>query len=437
MIWTVIEYIATFIECFIGADFAVRFLKGKNRKCTIICFFLILLSDIVITTLLNSFILFEGALGFIRIIINFIIILFLMKDTLFEKIITSILIDASMLIISLVSLNTLSAAFNISITELASENGFVRLINLFATKFVFFIFTRIMIQIKRKNTYSLSFMEWFTLSIVFIIAVFVEMLIFNVTLQYDISTNNPSFIAVGIGLVLINVFVYALMVNISRKNAERTELLIDKMQLEMYRNQLTDAEKQYNEMRNIRHDMKNHLQCISELIKKNEIVKAQEYLTNILENRLTSICQYVNTGNRVVDVIANTKLSICQNENIKTIVDISGFDLNIDDVDICIVLGNLFDNAIEYSRKLDVDKMICLEMSQKKSYVNIIVKNIIESSVLQNNPKLITNKSKRELHGIGLKSVKDVIEKYGGMMDLYEQNNFFITDVWLPSEKIS
>lgn len=437
MIWNVIEYCATFIECFIGADFAVRFLKGKNRKCTILCFFLILLSDIVITTLLNSFILFEGALGFIRIIVNFIIILFLMKDTLFEKIITPLLIDASMLIISLVSLNTLSAAFNISITELASENGFVRLINLFATKFVFFIFTRIMIQIKRKDTYSLSFMEWFTLSIVFIIAVFVEMLIFNVTLQYDISTNNPTFIVVGIGLVLINVFVYALMVNISRKNAERTELLIDKMQLEMYRNQFTDAEKQYNEMRNIRHDMINHLQCILELIKKNEIDKAQEYLKKMLENRLTSICQYVNTGNRVVDVIANTKLSICQNENIKTIVDISGFDLNIDDVDICIVLGNLLDNAIEYLRKHNVEKMICLEISQKKSYVNIIVKNLIESSVLQSNPKLVTNKSKRELHGIGLKSVKDVIGRYGGMMDLYEQDNFFIVDVWLPSEIIS
>lgn len=226
MIWNIIEYAATFIECFIGADFVVRFLKGKNSRCTILCFLLILLSDIFITTLLNSFVLFEGALGFIRIIINFIIIFFLTKDTLFEKIITPVLIDTSMLIISLISLNTLSAVFNISINELAAENGFVRLINLFATKFIFFIFTRIMIQIKRKDTYFLSLIEWLTLSIIFIIAVIVEMFIFSVTLKYDISTNNPSFIAVGIGLALINVFVYALMVSISQKNAERTELLI-------------------------------------------------------------------------------------------------------------------------------------------------------------------------------------------------------------------
>lgn len=435
MIWNIIECIATFIECFIGADFVIRFLRGKNRRCTILCFFLILLSDIFITTLLNSFILFEGFLGFIRIVINFIIIFILMKDTLFEKIITSILIDTSMLIISLISLNTLSAIFNISTTELATENGFVRLINLFATKFIFFIFTRIMIQIKRKDTYSLSFIEWITLSVIFIIAVFVEMLILSVTLQYDISTNNPSFIAVGIGLVLINVFAYALMVNISRKNAERTELLIDKMQLEMYRNQLADAKKQYNDMRNIRHDMKNHLQCISELLKKNEVEKTQEYLEDMLENKLKSVFYYVNTGNRVIDVIANTKLSLCQNENIKTTVDVNNFYLNIDDVDICIILGNLFDNAIEASKKLDSEKLITFEISQKKSYVNIIIKNLINNSVLQNNPKLIT--SKAGMHGIGLKSVKQVVEKYGGMMEIYEQDDFFIADVWLPSKKIT
>lgn len=435
MIWNIIEYAATFIECFIGADFVIHFLKGKNSRCTILCFLLILLSDIFITTFLNSFVLFEGALGFIRIIINFIIIFFLTKDTLFEKIITSVLIDTSMLIISLISLNTLSAVFNISINELATENGFVRLINLFATKFIFFIFTRIMIQIKRKDTYSLSLIEWLTLSIIFIIAILVEMLIFSVTLKYDISTNNPSFIAVGIGLALINVFVYDLMVSISQKNAERTGLLIDKMQLEIYRSQLADAEKQYNDIRNIRHDMKNHLQCMSELLKKNEIEKTQKYLEDMLENKLKSAFQYVNTGNRVVDVIANTKLSMCQNENIKTLLDINDFDLNVDDVDICIVLGNLFDNAIEASKKLDSEKLIMFEISQKKSYANIIIKNLINDSVLQNNPKLITNKA--GIHGIGLKSVKQVVEKYGGMMELYEQDDFFIADVWLPSKRIT
>lgn len=143
----------------------------------------------------------------------------------------------------------------------------------------------------------------------------------------------------------------------------------------------------------------------------------------------------MNTGNRVVDVVANTKLSMCQNENIKTVLDINDFDLNIDDVDICIVLGNLFDNAIEASKKLDSEKLIMFEISQKKSYANIIIKNLINDSVLQNNPKLITNKA--GIHGIGLKSEKQVVEKYGGMMELYEQDDFFIADVWLPSKRIT
>lgn len=66
-----------------------------------------------------------------------------------------------------------------------------------------------------------------------------------------------------------------------------------------------------------------------------------------------------------------------------------------------------------------------------------MIKNSVEKSVLENNPGLLTSKSKGVMHGIGLKSVKETISKHEGMIDFYEKENLFIADVWLPGHRLS
>lgn len=436
MIWNIIEYTATLIECLISADFISRFLNYKNKKYGLTGFASIVIFDFFITNLLNQYILFEGTLGFVRIIGNIIIALFFMESSVFEKIVVCTLSDIALLIISFLSLNILSGIFGFTVPELIEMNGLIRIINLFVTKFVFFMFTRIMIAIKKKDAYTLYLTEWIILIIIFFITVFAEMKIFDIAVEFKLSASDPSILSVGSGLFLIDILVYILMSRISRKNMERTRLLIDKMQLDVYKDRLAETQKQYNEIKAIRHDMKNHLQCILSLMKKNEHDKSQEYVEDMLENKLDFVYQYIDTNNNIINVISNAKLSLCRNEKIKTVVNISSFRLEMDDSDICIILGNIFDNAIEACKKIDEDKMIYFEISQKKGYVNFIIKNSIKKSVLKSNPHLKTNKLNAIWHGIGLKSVKETVSRYGGMIDFYENNNLFVTDIWIPSEKI-
>ena len=208
------------------------------------------------------------------------------------------------------------------------------------------------------------------------------------------------------------------------------------MQLDVYKDRLTETQKQYNEIKSIRHDMKNHLQCILSLIKKTKYDESQEYVEDMLENKLDFVYQFIDTNNNIINVISNAKLTLCRNEKIKTVINISSFRLEMDDSDICVILGNLFDNAIEACKKIDEDKMIYFEISQKKGYVNFIIKNSIKKSVLKSNPNLKTNKSNAVWHGIGLKSAKETVSRYGGMIGFYENNDLFAVDVWIPSEKI-
>ena len=407
MIWNIFEYAATFVEYMIYADFMLKFLKPKKKQMALLCYLLILGINTALTLTFNHFISYEGILGGLRIIINFLIALFLLKGSLFEKIL------------------------NETVVEMIQNRGLIRIIILFISKALLFVVTRAMLKLKGVNRYSFSFTECTAISIIFVITMLIGLGIFQMDINVGISSETPMTIWIGIGLVAINVLTYILMKRISEKNIEKTELIIDKMQNELYRTQFEESEKKYDEMNKIHHDMKNHLQCISSLLDDKEYEKAESYVADIIKNKLDFEFKQINTGNRVVDAISNAKLTQCKNENILTTVNAGSIETSIDDVDMCSLLGNIFDNAIEACRKVEKNKKVHFEINQKKGYINIIMKNSIQNSVIENNPKLQTTKKHKDIHGYGIKSVKGIVEKYNGMMELFEQDGFFIADIWI------
>lgn len=425
------EYSATIVEYLIYADFMVRFLSPKSNRNKYLFFTSILVCNTIITLVFNHFMIYEGALGIIRITCNFLLAFIFSKSNLFDKIFVSVITDTAVLIINYSIINIVSAVLDVKHYDLITQAGMLRFSMIFISKFLFFIFSRFMLRLKRKEKYLFNLTEWLTISIVFLMTVFVEMEVFNVIVDSGKPTDIKSALLISVSLLGINILVYILMIQISRKNAERLENAIDKMQLELYKSQINESEKQNDNLRKIRHDMKNHLQCILNLIDENDYAKAKEYIQEISENKLNFGLLIINTGNRGIDVISNVKLMECKNKNIKVTSNISKINVVTDDVDMCIILGNLFDNAIEACEKISEQSEIHFEITQKKSYINILMKNSIHQSVLENNPQLSTTKNKKLEHGIGLKSVKDVVKKYEGMIDFYEKEGYFTVDIWL------
>lgn len=435
MVWNLIEYATTFIESWIYANFMIRFLQVKNRKHMFLTYFMIVLTNFIITTSLNNLMLYEGLLGFIRILFNFVYAILLFKGNIFEKLFSSFITDTSILLINYLTLNVLCILFSMDMTGLVTDRGIFRITYIFITKFLFFLFTRILIKIKQHEHYTFSKIEWITLSAVFIITMSVEIEIFQLALMYDMSSQNPTAICAGVGLIAVNILVYIIMRQISKKNEENIALLMDKMQLEVYKSHLTDSEKQHEEIQQIRHDMKNHLQYISGLIQEQATDEAQNYIEDMLKNKLNFGYAHIKTGCKVVDIIANSKLSECSAKSIRIVTSTSHFELDMEDIDVCVVLGNLFDNAMEACCKVANERFLYFEMVQNKGYVHLVIKNSIEAPVLETNPELVTTKRDKKTHGIGLKSVKSVVKKYDGMMSFYEEHDMFVIDVWLPARK--
>lgn len=103
----------------------------------------------------------------------------------------------------------------------------------------------------------------------------------------------------------------------------------------------------------------------------------------------------------------------------------------MEDDDMVSLLGNVIDNAIEACEHVKGKKRIQFEVKREQAYLIFIVKNSIENSVLKDNPKLKTTKNDKGIHGLGIKSIKKIVEKYDGFVNNDEKDNEFICKIMI------
>lgn len=204
-----------------------------------------------------------------------------------------------------------------------------------------------------------------------------------------------------------------------------------------YQNKILD--KQVEEVQNIfltmrswRHDYHNHLQKLKAHIMMEQIKEANQYL-NELEIDLDNVNQLVETGNINLDAILNSKLSLAMKNN----VDINykakvPKKLTITDIDLCVLIGNLIDNAVEAC-----DKIKNRDMKFVRVYIGIFKKQLYIS--ITNSTSEVIRKlddeyisSKRGNHGHGLKRINNIVSKYEGYINRQNEPAVFVTEVLLP-----
>lgn len=182
--------------------------------------------------------------------------------------------------------------------------------------------------------------------------------------------------------------------------------------------------------RSLKHDMKNHSLVILSYLEEGKVEEAKLYTGRILDN-LNKMYTYINVGNSLMNYILNNKLSRAKELGIEIKAEIENLAFEyMESIDFSSLLNNLLDNAIEAAEKSKEKKIEVLIINQK-GFDSIMVKNSIDISVLENNPDFRSAKI-GDSHGFGMKQIRKVIEKYGGMTDIYEENHFFIINVVYP-----
>lgn len=203
-------------------------------------------------------------------------------------------------------------------------------------------------------------------------------------------------------------------------------------QNKMMKQQVDEVQNIYLTMRGWRHDYHNHLQALKSYLALGEKDEMESYL-NDLETELDSIDTQYHTGNINVDAVLNSKLSIAGKESISIECDASvPPTLHVSELDLCVILGNLLDNAVESCRKIEDEnqRFIRIYIGVLKQQLYISVTNATNESVKKRTDAYFT--SKRGEHGFGLKRVDNCVKKYDGYLNRQNEPGVFATEILLP-----
>ena len=188
----------------------------------------------------------------------------------------------------------------------------------------------------------------------------------------------------------------------------------------------------YQKMRGWRHDYHNHIQTMKAHLALNQLDELIDYL-DMLDIDLQTVDTVLKTGNIKLDAILNSKLSLITSKKIhvNTKAQVPA-KLTVNEIDLCVIIGNLLDNALESCEKIpDISKrFIRIYIGALKQQLYISVTNSAGGKVKKVGKSYLTTKSGS--YGFGLVRVDKIVEKYGGYVNRQNEESVFATEIMLP-----
>ena len=203
-------------------------------------------------------------------------------------------------------------------------------------------------------------------------------------------------------------------------------------QRELIETHYREVENMYRQIRGWRHDYRNHIQMMKVLAANGDMDALKVYLDE-LDTDLNTVDTVVKTGNPMADAILNSKISLARSRNIPTQVDAHiPVKLKMSELDLCCIIGNLFDNAMEASMALPEEKrMIRVYMDMKGTQLYISFTNFTAAKKLSKVGKGFKT-SKGEGHGFGLVRIDDIVSRYDGYLSRNSEDGAFTTEILIP-----
>ncbi|MBQ9458656.1 MAG: GHKL domain-containing protein [Oscillospiraceae bacterium] len=205
-------------------------------------------------------------------------------------------------------------------------------------------------------------------------------------------------------------------------------------QRELIETHFAEVDNMYRQMRGWRHDYRNHIQTLKAYAARGDLDAIRNYLDE-LDADLAAVDMVVKTGNAMADAILNSKISLAHAKDIPVRADAHiPLKLTTPDIDLCVIIGNLFDNAIEASLKLPPsERMIRVYMGMKNTQLYISFTNLASGGRMEKTGRVFRS-TKGEGHGLGLVRVDAVVDRLGGYLSRNSESGAFTTEILLPQQ---
>lgn len=290
---------------------------------------------------------------------------------------------------------------------------------------IMFVVIPIVHLIAKRRSFKVRHRSYFLFLIVTAITVYQ----INVISIY--SEKNIFYIFSVIGSLFLNVFIVYVFDNI----VEKAHLAHENEQLQRQMDyQDANYEKTVHSFKSIKsiiHDIHQQFLYIEECVKRNELAAATEHM-HVTLNTIEHAYQRVNSGNLVIDALVTNTLTVGQANGIRidTRIQLHSQHIGVERYDLCVVLGNILDNAVEASKKVRVaeDRYIVVSIHSTASALVIQIMN----HTAQPATDLKSDKTDSEFHGFGLTNISRICSKYGGHMTIEQEQGSFNNMVVLP-----
>ncbi|MBR5497219.1 MAG: GHKL domain-containing protein [Clostridia bacterium] len=432
------ELFATFIESVIvisvASCMAQKRYTGKKHILLVLLFSVI---ETVIITLLNSWQFFSFVTIGFGLVSIFIILNFISKGNILLKITSSVVTWFFMFAVDYLLSYSIVMIMGKSVdisqgVSLILTPGTTRTVFLLTDKAlqiaIFILCRKLYPKIRLLSNKNLALLSTIALLSFVVMNVLTAFILTDSLLTIQVAVIFATFFIV---LSLIAT-IFAIAISAKHQNEKRMVELM-KLSSQMLEKNYSEIHNSHEIIRQQLHDFKNHLRTICSMAEDNSAVR--NYASDLLESSY-SFASLCSCGNDIIDSIINCKAAEAKEKNITFSYNISLSDtLKIDSVDICAILANQLDNAIEACEKADADhRKIDVFIAQKESFVLFRVINTAKENPFDKNNNLPTSKNNNSgLHGFGIRIIRKTAEKYNGISENSYDNGLFTSSAMLSN----
>lgn len=427
MILTPFDIIINVIEIAILVWFVSNYLtlKPSTKLTHIVLLYVTLFIQLMIS---NYLIAYDISLFAISSVTLLIYAHFCTSNHILEKLMISVTVMNMISVLNMFTMVIVSTVFNRTIVEVALSNGPDKTAAIIVSKFMFLSASLVFVNLRKTIHATFLSPNWWHFAVVSGLGMI--NLAIMISFLYSHSINYTRLVLAIFAMIVMIIVIFYLFIRLQIESQKQYEdqLLIKEHSFQ--KKSMEDIMAINKELQAYRHDVKHVLDATIGLVKDSQEAQALDMLVKY-SKEIDDIPDYIATGNSALDYILNSKISNGINKGIrfKTMYAASPLAMDIDDV--CVLVGNALDNAIENCS--GSNKEIKIDFRNLNEYVSIKISNTVHGSVLTGNPALKTTKSNQNNHGFGIRSIKYITKKYKGEVTFQEENNEFVCQILLPS----
>lgn len=348
-----------------------------------------------------------------------------MKGTVYMKVFMALTFTASSILIRFIATRLVHFIFTVASAQNMMFTPLFFIISSLLAQLLLIVLAGFIIRHSVRTSFSLPAQYWIGFILVVATGFLSMVLIRN---ESGMSFFMSTFIMCNILVVIL--MLYYLFSRLTREYEEKHSYLLHNKMLELHSNHLGEITETYNNLRGIRHEMRNHIMYMDTLLKDGQYEKLHEHFNSLYYSGLT-VGDMIESGNNVVNAILNQKKSYASSKGI--LMHAQAFlpeHIGVKDFELCAVVSNLVDNAIEACEGID-SPSVWVELAIHKNYISIIVRNPVPGDVLKQNPELDTTKDDKQNHGFGIKIVSGIVDSYDGMLSFEMRDGLFVASAMM------